>query len=388
MSTNFPTSLDALTNPTATDKVSTVGHAAQHANVNDAIEAIQAKLGVNSSAVTTSHDYKLSGVTGSDKAASLAGTEAFTNKTLTSPILTTPRFADLGYIADANGNELLIFDTVTSAVNEIVLANAATGTNPKFTASGGDSNIGFDFQTKGTGVIRVLGSSTQAGEIRFYEDTDDGSNYTALKAGAPSGDVTYTLPATAPSSSGQILSATTGGVMSWVANTAIQTTTSAMPQPDFAYTAVGALGVVTNTTGHFGRVTLSAPITAAKLSFTVSLVSVAGTLKVALFSEDGQTQYISFTTANISGTGLVTTSFTGVSLSAGIYYIAIVPVGTADITCRCYTVTGNATDFTNPAGEPLSCGTLTVTASTMPATFSPTALTVGTTDTIVIRLDN
>lgn len=85
MAINYPTSLDTLTNPTSTDKVSTVDHATQHANVNDAIEALEAKVGADSSAVTTSHDYKLSGVTGSDKASSLAGSETLTNKTLTSP---------------------------------------------------------------------------------------------------------------------------------------------------------------------------------------------------------------------------------------------------------------------------------------------------------------
>ena len=90
MATNFPTSLDALTNPTATDNTASVDHAAQHANANDAIEALEAKVGVDNSAVTTSHDYKLSGVTGSDKAASLTGAETLTNKTLTSPSLTTP----------------------------------------------------------------------------------------------------------------------------------------------------------------------------------------------------------------------------------------------------------------------------------------------------------
>lgn len=57
MSTNFPSNLDALTNPTSTDKVATVDHAAQHANANDAIEALQAKVGVDSSAVTSSLDY-------------------------------------------------------------------------------------------------------------------------------------------------------------------------------------------------------------------------------------------------------------------------------------------------------------------------------------------
>jgi len=57
MATNFPTSIDALTNPTSGDTLASPDHAGQHANANDAIEALQAKVGVNSSAVTTSLDY-------------------------------------------------------------------------------------------------------------------------------------------------------------------------------------------------------------------------------------------------------------------------------------------------------------------------------------------
>lgn len=61
MATNFPTSLDSFTNPLGSDPTNsiTVPHAAQHANANDAIEALEAKVGVNSSAVATSLDYKV-----------------------------------------------------------------------------------------------------------------------------------------------------------------------------------------------------------------------------------------------------------------------------------------------------------------------------------------
>ncbi len=79
MPINFPTSLDALTNPAASppgsDKLNTVGvvlHSTQHGNANDAIEALEAKVGIDASAVTTSHDYKLSGVTSAAKALSTA----------------------------------------------------------------------------------------------------------------------------------------------------------------------------------------------------------------------------------------------------------------------------------------------------------------------------
>lgn len=60
MATNFPTSLDSLTNPSGTDSMSSPSHSGQHADANDAIEALQAKVGADSSAVTTSHDYKIS----------------------------------------------------------------------------------------------------------------------------------------------------------------------------------------------------------------------------------------------------------------------------------------------------------------------------------------
>lgn len=49
MATNYPNSLDILENPTSTDRLNStsVPHHKQHADANDAIEAIQTVLGVN-----------------------------------------------------------------------------------------------------------------------------------------------------------------------------------------------------------------------------------------------------------------------------------------------------------------------------------------------------
>lgn len=59
MATSFPTGLDALTNPTSGNTLASPDHAGQHADANDAIEALEAKVGVNGSAVTSSLDYKV-----------------------------------------------------------------------------------------------------------------------------------------------------------------------------------------------------------------------------------------------------------------------------------------------------------------------------------------
>ena len=47
MTTSYPGAVDALINPVSTDPLSAPAHAAQHANANDAIEAIEATLGTD-----------------------------------------------------------------------------------------------------------------------------------------------------------------------------------------------------------------------------------------------------------------------------------------------------------------------------------------------------
>ena len=62
MATNFPESLDTLVNPLSENNLSSPSHADQHTNANDAIEALQEKVGVTNSEVETSHEYRISQV--------------------------------------------------------------------------------------------------------------------------------------------------------------------------------------------------------------------------------------------------------------------------------------------------------------------------------------
>jgi len=59
MAINFPTSLDVFTDPTASDQLNLPSHSGQHTDLNNAVEALEAKVGADGSAVTTSHDYKI-----------------------------------------------------------------------------------------------------------------------------------------------------------------------------------------------------------------------------------------------------------------------------------------------------------------------------------------
>ena len=84
----------------------------------------------------------------------LTGTQTLTNKTLTSPAIGTK-------ISDTNGNELINFTATSSAVNEITIANAATGVTGPVISATGETNVGINVNPKGSGVFNSGGSAVK-----------------------------------------------------------------------------------------------------------------------------------------------------------------------------------------------------------------------------------
>ena len=141
-----------------------------------------------------------------------SGTQTLSNKTLTAP-----KFADGGFIADANGNESIKITATGSAVNEITVVNAATGAAPAISASGGDTNVDLNLTGKGSGVVKAGGvevvttSGTQTltnktitsptvsglyvsdSSIVFEGSSNDGSE-TTIQVANPTDDRTITFP--------------------------------------------------------------------------------------------------------------------------------------------------------------------------------------------------
>ena len=90
-------------------------------------------------------------------------------------------FDDAHGIRDENGNEQLIFETTSSAVNFLDVTNAATGGDPKLAANGSDSNVDLALAPKGTGEVVVgTGSAastiTSSGAYDLVLDTNSGTN--------------------------------------------------------------------------------------------------------------------------------------------------------------------------------------------------------------------
>jgi len=112
---------------------------------------------------------------------------ASSTDTLTNKTLTAPKIADAGFIADANGNEQIIFQTTSSAVNELEVTNAATG-NPPIIGASGETNVDVHIKPKGSGETRI-GTGAAAATL-----TTDGTHDLVLdtNSGTNSGSITIT----------------------------------------------------------------------------------------------------------------------------------------------------------------------------------------------------
>ena len=99
-------------------------------------------------------------------------------------------FDDAHGINDENGNEQIVFQTTSSAVNQLDITNAATGNAPSIQATGGDSNIDLKLGPKGTGNIEILGA-TNPGSIQL--NCESNSHGIKLTSPAHSAGQSYEL---------------------------------------------------------------------------------------------------------------------------------------------------------------------------------------------------
>lgn len=226
----FPTNLDSTsTIPVeASGTALSVNHVTNHTASQTAILAIEAKVGVDSSAVTTSHDYKLSAVTGSDKALkSGTSTQSVTGLTLASPKITVGSDAvgDLHYTSNVDGtqsrlakgtdNQILKMNgTALNWEDEITTVNAST-TAAGIVELATEAQLLAGTATGETGAALVVTPDIIYKRIKFGGDGSDGAltvssgntnidlanasfvvkNYTSISI-TGTGSITFINPAT------------------------------------------------------------------------------------------------------------------------------------------------------------------------------------------------
>ena len=159
----------------------------------------------------------------------ISGTTGITDATITSA-----KLADFSAAVDLNGVELLLdadADTSISAdTDDRIDFKIANVEHFSFSNSSGDTVIKpmvdakdiifqqYDgnkvLEINDGGFVGVGGNSNAAGEIRIFEDTDDGNNYVGLKVGNVTTAYTLVFP-NADGSNGQAMVTNGSGVLSF-----------------------------------------------------------------------------------------------------------------------------------------------------------------------------
>lgn len=228
MSANFPSSLPAAGTASSSATLAAAGHTALHNNLADEVRALGTKVGVDGSAITTSLDYKLSGVTGTDKAASLSGNETLANKiingsTINSATITAPSVTGGATIAGGltvtgggswTGGPTISAAALTSSPT-LTTPNIASFTNAQHnhTTSATGGKIGtVDYSSTTISnpykfrVYRNAAANTGNGAFAVIaHDTEDYDTNNNVLSGV------YTVPVTGYYYFGWSMSVTTGG---------------------------------------------------------------------------------------------------------------------------------------------------------------------------------
>ena len=140
--TNKTLTSPLLTDPVLTPAATTAGKILFKEGTNNGTNAVTL-IGPASTA-----DITLTLPATADTLVGKATTDTLTNKTLTSPRIGTAIF-------DTGGAELINLTATGSAVNEITIANAASGSGPTVSTSGGGTNIPLNLTAKGTGRVII-----------------------------------------------------------------------------------------------------------------------------------------------------------------------------------------------------------------------------------------
>lgn len=207
MTITYPTTIDSPTNPSPSNPRNSPSLAGLITDLQTAVVALETKVGANSSAVAASVDFKLSGVStaGSDKAASLAGTENLSNKTLTAPKVNIGSDAtgDI-YYRDAGG----LFQRLPIGAASTILSVDPTNTIPSWIPNPSASNASTS--VKGVGQIATTADITAGTSLGT---TGAILLVPASAVGSPGANklVQYNSSGQYPAADGSLITGLTGG---------------------------------------------------------------------------------------------------------------------------------------------------------------------------------
>jgi VCBS repeat-containing protein len=200
MAISFPEELDVLTNPSSDNPVSNPSHSEQHADANDAIEALQAKVGVDDSEVTTSIDYRIRALEG-------ASVDTESIQDIVGDMVSENTETDISVTYDDEAGKLNFAigeNVVTSSALEDILTDPITGYVPLSTVGSNDgvapldengfvpnTNLDIDERIQDTSAL-MFTSATHTNITVDYDD--ENGKLTLTSTGGTSADISATPP--------------------------------------------------------------------------------------------------------------------------------------------------------------------------------------------------
>lgn len=184
MAINFPTSLDNFTNPSSGNTLDSPSHSLQHSDLNDAVEALERKVGVGTAVAG-------SAFAGQVLTISAAGTSTWSTPTtpgLVQVVATSVAVGSGSGSVDANGrvtfngastvsingiftsiyeNYLIVFNTLHSSNSEL---------NFRLRASGTDSSANYEWQRLRATSTTVAGAYSAPGSFQLSVEAS-GTSY-------------------------------------------------------------------------------------------------------------------------------------------------------------------------------------------------------------------
>ena len=385
MATNYPTALDTLTNPTANDSLNSpsVPHATQHANANDAIEAIEATIGITNSADQASIQYKLAGTISVANAASSTASTALATAQSAMPNTTTaagtlisgatakstPVNADVLALSDSAASNVLkklswsdLKTTILTALDSVFaklagLAGGQTligGTQPSENltlqstshATRGKLLLGSSSAYDEANVRIGVGTQAPSAKIHSLGTTEqlrlgyDASNYASTTVSSL-GQVTYSATGNQFTFKGSSGTATTGADL--ITNGSFAASLSGWTDSgsSWAWNA----GVAAHTPGSASTLSQAFSVTSGQLyALRFTLARTAGNVTVSVGSDTipnrGTTNAFTFTSASTYRRGFIASATSSVGVvftpssdfNGSIDDVQLVPVTTGSVT--------------------------------------------------------
>ena len=163
MAITYPTTLDVFTNPTSTSLLTSPDHAQQHSDINDAVEALEAKVAIGNTVLGAWIDYTPTWTATTTNPVigngTITGRYSLVNKTVTAQI-----YISMGSTTTYGSGNFLLTLPVTAATT--LGSFAALGSAWYYDASANNATTGIANVNNGsTTIFGLRYTGTNAGNV-------------------------------------------------------------------------------------------------------------------------------------------------------------------------------------------------------------------------------